>query len=106
MLDLAQRAVALASEHGSAQGRRFRRSTRRDQRPLRRLHRRHPDAVCIRHNGIGIPAAVPDVAGDFSPDSVAADEVVRVRVMPTWLRIDARFGSVYRRRDNPSVVLR
>jgi hypothetical protein len=37
---------------------------------------------------------------------VAADEVVRVRVHPAWLRIDARFGTVYRRRGNPALVLR
>jgi hypothetical protein len=37
---------------------------------------------------------------------VAADEVVRVRVLPAWLRIDARFGTVYRRRGDPAVVLR
>ena len=43
---------------------------------------------------------------EFAPESVAADEVVRVRVLPAWLRIDARFGSVYRRRGDPAVVLR
>jgi hypothetical protein len=31
---------------------------------------------------------------------------VRVRVLPAWLRIDARFGSVYRRRGDPALVLR
>jgi hypothetical protein len=43
---------------------------------------------------------------EFAPESVAADEVVRVRVLPAWLRIDARFGTVYRRRGDPAVVLR
>jgi len=42
----------------------------------------------------------------FAPESVAADEVVRVRVVPSWLRIDARFGSVYRRRGHAALVLR
>jgi hypothetical protein len=46
------------------------------------------------------------VGDDFRPESVAADEVVRVRVLPAWLRIDARFGTVYRRRGDPAVVLR
>jgi hypothetical protein len=32
-------------------------------------------------------------------------ELVRVRVSPTWLRIDARFGSVFRRRGDPALVL-
>ncbi|MGB7357718.1 MAG: hypothetical protein WA944_13325, partial [Mycobacterium sp.] len=43
---------------------------------------------------------------DFAPESVSVDEVVRVRAMPAWLRIDARFGTVYRRRGDPAVVLR
>ena len=43
---------------------------------------------------------------DFAPESVAADEVVRVRVLPAWLRVDARFGSVHRRRGDPAIVLR
>jgi hypothetical protein len=46
------------------------------------------------------------VGDDFRPESVAPDEVVRVRVLPAWLRIDARFGTVYRRRGDPAVVLR
>lgn len=33
-------------------------------------------------------------------------DVVRVRVMPMWLRIDARYGSVFRRRGDPALVLR
>ena len=42
----------------------------------------------------------------LDPDTVTADEIVRVRVLPAWLRIDARFGSVYRRRGDPALVLR
>lgn len=36
----------------------------------------------------------------------ASDEVIRIRVGPAWLRIDARFGSIYQRRSvlNVSVV--
>ena len=45
-------------------------------------------------------------AGEFDPDTVSADEIVRVRALPAWLRIDARFGSVYRRRGDPALVLR
>ncbi len=41
-----------------------------------------------------------------SPEAVSADELVRVRTLPAWLRIDARFGSVYRRRGDPALVLR
>ena len=107
MLDLAQRGVALAKEHGSAHGPP---ASLLDQEVIAvssgDADRRYSDAVCIRLDRNGFPAADPDAADDFAPDSVAADEVVRVRVMPTWLRIDARFGSVYRRRGDPAVVLR
>src|ERR1700692_2145340 len=41
-----------------------------------------------------------------SSEAVGADEIVRVRLLPAWLRIDARFGSVYRRRGDPALVLR
>ena len=36
----------------------------------------------------------------------AENEVVRVRALPAWLRIDARFGSVFRRRGDPVLLLR
>jgi hypothetical protein len=42
----------------------------------------------------------------FVPEPPGEDEMVRVRLSPTWLRIDARFGSVYRRLGNPALVLR
>jgi hypothetical protein len=29
-----------------------------------------------------------------------------VRILPSWLRVDARFGSVYRRRSHAALVLR
>jgi hypothetical protein len=32
-------------------------------------------------------------------DSQAADEIVRVRTVGAWLRVDARYGSVYYRRS-------
>ncbi|EUA33154.1 hypothetical protein I553_7562 [Mycobacterium xenopi 4042] len=41
-----------------------------------------------------------------SPEAIDAEEMVRVRILPSWLRIDARFGSVYRRRGHPALVLR
>jgi hypothetical protein len=37
--------------------------------------------------------------------SEAAGDVVRVRATPAWLRIDARFGSVFRRRGDPLLLL-
>ncbi|MDF2823046.1 MAG: hypothetical protein K0R68_454 [Mycobacterium sp.] len=107
MLDLAQRGVALAREHGSGQG-----------PPVSLLDQ---EVISVSSGGetVGIPMRcvfaltamrfLPQSGrGDdeFAPESVAADEIVRVRVLPAWLRIDARFGSVYRRRGDPAMVLR
>lgn len=106
VLDLAQRGVALAKEHGSAHG------------PPASLLDQEVVAVSSGAVSVGIPMRcvfaltamgfLPQSAttDQFAPESVAADEVVRVRVLPTWLRIDARFGTVYRRRGDPAVVLR
>ena len=107
VLDLAQRGVALAKEHGSAHG------------PPASLLDQEVVAVSAGTESVGIPMRcvfaltamgfLPQStrrSDDFTPESVAADEVVRVRVLPAWLRIDARFGSVYRRRGDPAVVLR
>jgi hypothetical protein len=107
VLDLAQRGVALAKEHSSAHG------------PPASLLEQEVVAVHSGGTEVGIPMRcvfaltamgfLPQsrTSGDeFAPESVAADEVVRVRVLPAWLRIDARFGTVYRRRGDPAVVLR
>ena len=110
VLDLAQRGVALAKEHGSSHGPP---ASLLDQEVLAvssgQRRRRHPDALRIRLDRNGFPAAV--IGGirpgqGLDPETVAADEIVRVRALPAWLRIDARFGSVYRRRGDPAVVLR
>lgn len=107
MLDLAQRGVALAREHGSSQG-----------PPVSLLDQ---EVISVSADGVtvGIPMRcvfaltamrfLPQSSrGDdeFAPESVSADEIVRIRVLPAWLRIDARFGSVYRRRGDPALVLR
>jgi hypothetical protein len=99
LLDLAQRGSQLAKEHSSAQG-----------PPVSLL-----DQEVIRVVGGGDSVGVPMrcvfalTAMGFLPqdaDAIDAGEIVRVRILPTWLRIDARFGSVYRRRGDPAVVLR
>jgi hypothetical protein len=99
MLDLAQRGAQLAKEHGSAHG-----------PPVSLL-----DQEVIRVSSADVSVGVPMrcvfamTAMGFlpqSPEAVDADEIVRVRTLPAWLRIDARFGSVYRRRGAPAVVLR
>jgi hypothetical protein len=106
VLDLAQRGVALAKEHSSTHG------------PPASLLDQEVVAVSSGDASVGIPmrcvfaltamAFLPQsaAASDLDPQTVAGDEIVRVRVLPAWLRIDARFGSVYRRRGDPAVVLR
>jgi hypothetical protein len=109
VLDLAQRGVALAKEHSSAHG------------PPASLLDQEVVAVSSGDASVGIPMRcvfaltamgfLPQSAAagqgiGLDPDSVAADEIVRVRVLPAWLRVDARFGSVYRRRGDPALVLR
>jgi hypothetical protein len=99
MLDLAQRGAQLAKEHGSAHG-----------PPVSLL-----DQEVVRVSSADVSMGVPMrcvfalTAMGFLPQSseaVDADEIVRIRVLPAWLRVDARFGSVYRRRGDPAVVLR
>jgi hypothetical protein len=99
MLNLAQRGAELAKEHSSAQG-----------PPVSLL-----DQEVIRVSSADVSVGVPMrcvfalTAMGFLPQSaeaVDADEIVRVRMFKAWLRIDARFGSVYRRRGDPALVLR
>jgi hypothetical protein len=99
MLDLAQRGGQLAKEHSSAQG------------PPVSLLDQEVIQVSSAEGSVGVPmrCVFALTAMGFLPQSseaVAADEIVRVRVLPAWLRIDARFGSVYRRRGDPVLVLR
>jgi hypothetical protein len=99
MLDLAQRGGQLAKEHGSAQG------------PPVSLLDQEVIQVSSAEGSVGVPmrCVFALTAMGFLPQSsqaVGADEIVRVRVLPAWLRIDARFGSVYRRRGDPVLVLR
>lgn len=99
MLDLAQRGAQLAKEHSSAHG-----------PPVSLL-----DQEVLRVSsgdvsmGVSMRCVFALTAMGFLPHSsqaVDAEEMVRVRVLPAWLRIDARFGSVYRRRGGPTLVLR
>lgn len=99
LLDLAARGAALAREHSSSHG------------PPVSLLDSEVVAVSSGDDSVGIPmrCVFALTAMGFLPqsaDAVADDEIVRVRALPSWLRIDARFGSVYRRRGAPAVVLR
>jgi hypothetical protein len=99
LLDLAQRGVALAKEHSGSHG------------PPASLLDQEVVAVSADGDSVGIPmrCVFALTAMGFLPqsgDAVTADEIVRVRAQPAWLRVDARFGSVYRRRGDPALVLR
>ncbi len=104
VLEVAQRGGELAKEHGSAHG------------PPTSLLDQEVVQVSSGDVRVGIPmrcvfaltamgflpqSATGGSQGDLDPGTVAADEMVRVRALPTWLRVDARFGSVYRRRGDP-----
>jgi hypothetical protein len=99
MLDLAQRGSQLAKEHGSSQG------------PPVSLLDQEVIRVSAGDNSVGVPmrCVFALTAMGFLPpeaDAVDSGEIVRVRVLRAWLRIDARFGSVYRRLGDPAVMLR
>ncbi|MFV8050719.1 hypothetical protein [Mycobacterium sp. 48b] len=98
MLDLAQQGGALAREHGSAHG------------PPVSLLDQEVIAVSAGDHSVGVPmrCVFALTAMGFLPQTgseVSEQEIVRVRAHPSWLRIDARFGSVYRRRDSAALIL-
>ena len=96
VLELFQRGIELAREHSGPQG------------PPPSLLDQDVLRVSAGDVEVGIPmrCVFALTAMGFVPDPLPENEVVRVRVHPTWLRIDARFGSVYRRRGDPALVLR
>ncbi|OBB32287.1 hypothetical protein A5792_00805 [Mycolicibacterium peregrinum] len=98
MLDLAQQGGALAREHGSAHG------------PPASLMDQEVIAVSAGDVAVGVPmrCVFALTAMGFLPQTgneVSEEEIVRVRAHPSWLRIDARFGSVYRRRESAALIL-
>jgi hypothetical protein len=98
VLDLAQRGARLAKEHSSSHG------------PPVSLLDQEVIQVSSADVSVGLPmrCVFALTAMGFlppTPDAVSADEIIRVRILPTWLRVDARFGSVYRRRGDPALLL-
>lgn len=99
MLDLAATGARLAKEYGSSQG------------PPASLLDQEVIQVSSGDVVVGLPmrCVFALTAMGFLPqpaEAIDSAEIIRVRVLPTWLRLDARFGSVYRRRGHPALVLR
>ncbi|OBA78753.1 hypothetical protein A9W99_22610 [Mycobacterium sp. 1164966.3] len=98
MLDLAASGARLAKEHSSSHG------------PPVSLLDQEVIRVSSSDASVGLPmrCVFALTAMGFLPQSsdVQTDEIIRVRIMPSWLRVDARFGSVYRRRGQPALMLR
>ena len=98
VLDLAQQGAVLAKEHGGAHG------------PPVSLLDQEVIEVSSADVVVGLPmrCVFALTAMGFLPQSADAiddDEIVRVRISPAWLRVDARFGSVYRRRTHAALLL-
>jgi len=99
LVDLAQRGAQLAKEHSSSHG------------PPVSLLDQEVIEVSSADITVGLPmrCVFAMTAMGFLPQSaetIATDEMIRIRVTPAWLRVDARYGSVYRRRGQPGLVLR
>lgn len=99
MLDLAQSGARLAKEHSSSHG------------PPVSLLDQEVIRVSSADASVGLPmrCVFALTAMGFlpqPPESIEAEEIIRVRILPTWLRVDARFGSVYRRRGQQALMLR
>ncbi|MFT9533922.1 hypothetical protein ACM0AX_11730 [Mycobacteroides abscessus subsp. abscessus] len=97
VLELAQRGGELAREHGSAHG-----------PPVSLLDQSvvTVDGAGGRQVDVPMRCVFALTAMGFIPASPAEDEPVRVRALPSWLRLDARFGSVYRHRADLSLLVR
>jgi hypothetical protein len=95
LTDLAERGAGLAKEHSSAHG------------PPASLLDQDVLQVSSGDAKVGVPmrCVFALTAMGFVPEPPGEDEIVRVRLSPAWLRIDARFGSVYRRRADSAMVL-
>ncbi|WP_067836497.1 hypothetical protein [Nocardia lijiangensis] len=96
LVELAERGAELAREHGSQHG------------PPASLLDQTVLTVSAADTSVEVPMRVVFAltAMDFIPHSgekvearrIPPTEIVRVRATPTWLRLDARYGSVARRR--------
>ncbi|MBY6412117.1 hypothetical protein HQ346_07030 [Rhodococcus sp. BP-252] len=103
LIDLAQRGAALAKQHGSSHGPPV---SLLDQDVLHVEGPTGDVSIAMRTvfalTAMGfVPATGQDpVTADIDLSRIASDERVRVRATAVWLRLDARFGSVFSRRGN------
>ncbi|MBY4130022.1 hypothetical protein HQO83_16625 [Rhodococcus fascians] len=108
LVGLAQRGAALAKEHGSSHGPP---SSLLEQEVLHVAGGADEVSISMRTvfalTAMGfVPHSGTDpLTIDVDPDRIAVDEVVRVRVSRVWLRLDARYGSVYVRRARNQLSL-
>jgi len=98
ILDLSQQGADLAREHGGAHG------------PPVSLLDQEVVEVSSGDKVVGVPmrCVFALTAMGFLPpsaDAMTDDEIIRVRISPSWLRIDARFGSVYRQRTHAALLV-
>ncbi|MGB3770393.1 MAG: hypothetical protein WBF79_05440 [Rhodococcus sp. (in: high G+C Gram-positive bacteria)] len=94
VVDLAERGVALAREHGTDHG-----------PPVSLLDQ---DVVTVESTGEAVPVSMRMIfalnamkfvpAGTNQDTGGGADARVRVRTARSWIRLDARYGSVFRSR--------
>lgn len=104
LIDLAQRGAALAKEHGSSHGPPV---SLLDQEVLDVEGAGNDVSIAMRTVfaliAMGfVPHAGDDpLTADVDLTSIDADEIVRVRATKVWLRLDARYGSVFCRRGDP-----
>jgi hypothetical protein len=91
--DLARQGADLAREHAGPQG------------PPASLLDQEVLEVSAGNEAAGISMRVVMalVAMGFIADD--GEDIVRVRLSLTWLRVDARYGSVFRRRGGPSLTV-
>lgn len=101
LIGLAQRGSALAREHGSSHGPP---TSLLDQNVLHVAGSSENVSISMRTvfalTAMGfVPHSGPDpLTADIDVDRIDSGEVVRVRASAVWLRLDARYGSVFVRR--------
>lgn len=94
LMDLARQGADLAREHAGPQG------------PPPSLLDQEVLQVMADKETVGVPMRCVMALVAMGFITGAGDEIVRVRLASAWLRIDAQYGSVFRRRGAPSIFLR